>query len=215
MDVLFLAAYVVLPVLTWWRSRSIAWTVIMVVASVSVTGAAVSFVVDHVMLWTRVQLQWVLLLALLIPAVLAFVRRPKQTTPRLRQVLAVLVPVAALALFFAVMMTWWTDTPAYTTPVSFLMGHSLAEDNAKWLDFTAVLASGGPIDQFVPMGGPLQLFLVFVATAMGALSRATLGGYNEVMVAANSVVYGQYLMVVLAPLRARTAGGGETAPPVG
>ncbi len=44
------------------------------------------------------------------------------------------------------------------------MGHAVAEDNAKWLDFTALFASGVPIDQSVPMGGPLQLVLVFVAT---------------------------------------------------
>jgi len=50
------------------------------------------------------------------------------------------------------------------------------------------------------MGGPLQLVLVFVATAMGAMSSILLGGYNQVAVAANSVIYGQFLMIVLAPL---------------
>ena len=200
MDVLFLTAYLALPLLTLWRSRSIAWTVIMIVASVSIFGVLVSFFVDHVMLWARGQLQWMLLLALLAPFALALLRRPPAATPRLRQVWTMGVPVVGLSLFFGVMMTFWTDVAAFDTPVSFLMGHSLAEDNAKWLDFTAALASGSSIDQYVPMGGPLQLFLVFVATGMGALSQAVFGGYNEVFVAANSVVYGQYLMVVLAPL---------------
>jgi len=199
-DVLFLTAYLALPLLTLWRSRSIAWTVIMIVASVSLFGVLVSFFVDHVMLWSRGQLQWMLLLALLAPFALALLRRPRAATPRLRQVWTMGVPVFGLSLFFGVMTTFWTDVAAFDTPVSFLMGHSLAEDNAKWLDFTAALASGSSIDQYVPMGGPLQLFLVFVATGMGALSEAVLGGYNEVFVAANSVVYGQYLMVVLAPL---------------
>ncbi|MCF8537527.1 MAG: hypothetical protein K9G28_10210 [Candidatus Nanopelagicales bacterium] len=199
MDALFLVAYVVLPLVALWRSRSIAWTVIMTVASVSILGAVVGFVIDHVMLWTRVQLQLVLLLALLVPALLAFVRRPSQLSPRRHQVVAVLVPVGALTAFFAVMTTWWTEGPAYLNPVSFLMGHSLAEDNAKWLDFTSVMAAGVPMEQFVPMGGPLQLFLVFVGTLMGVVSAVTLGGYNEVMVAANTVVYAQFMMVVIAP----------------
>ena len=200
MDALFLVAYLVLPLFTLWWTRSVAWTVIALTASISLFGALVSFVIDHAFLWTRPQLQWVLLVALLVPAAVTVLRRPMPDAPRRFQLIAMLIPLAALAVFFAVVMTVWTDAPAYTTPVSFLMGHSLAEDNAKWLDFTSVLAAGGPMDQFVPMGGPLQLFLVFVATAMGALSQVTLGGYNEVFVAANSVIYGQYLMVILAPL---------------
>ncbi len=42
-----------------------------------------------------------------------------------------------LAAFLTVVTTWWTETPAFLTPVSFLMGHAVAEDNAKWLDFAA------------------------------------------------------------------------------
>jgi len=199
-DALFLLAYLALPVLTWWRSRSITWTVVALTASISLFGGLIGFFIDHVMLWNRVTLQVVLLLALLAPTVLAFVRRPQQDAPRRLQLIAVMAPVAALAVYFAVVTTWWTETPAYLNPVSYLIGHSMAEDNAKWLDFTSALAAGGPIEQRVPMGGPLQLVLVFVATFMGVASQATLGGYNEVMVAANSVIYGEYLMVVIAPL---------------
>ena len=200
MDAFFLLAYLALPVLTWWRSRSVAWTIVMITASVSLVGAIVSFVIDHVALWTRTPLQAMLLLALALPAALAFLRRPTPDAPRRLQVTAIAVPVGLLFVFFAVMTTWWTEVPAYMTPVSFLMGHSLAEDNAKWLDFTSMLAAGGDIEQYVPMGGPLQLVLVFVATLLGAISLVVLGGYNEVFVAANTVVYGQYFMVVIAPL---------------
>jgi len=213
-DAIFLAAYVALPLLAWWRSRSIAWTVVMVVASVSLAGALVSFVIDHLMLWTRPQLQWVLLIALAIPAVLAFVRRPTQDAPRRHQAMALGVPVAALGAFFAVVMTWWTAVPAYLTPVSFLMGHAIAEDNAKWLDFTSVFAAGVPMEQLVPMGGPLQLFLVFVGTLMGVISQIAVGGYNEVFVAANTVIYGQYLMVAIAPLALAPLVGARLRRPV-
>lgn len=200
MDVLFLIAYLVLPVLTFWRTRSAAWTVIALTASVSVFGVLVSFSIDHVRLLSRVDLQVTLLVAMLVPAVIAFLRPPHREAPVRRQLLAIGVPFVAIAAFLGVMMTLWTERPAYLTPVSFLMGHAVAEDNAKWLDFAAFLSSGVPIDQSVPMGGPLQLVLVFVATLMGVVSQVALGGYNEVMVAANTVIYGQFLFVALAPL---------------
>ena len=200
MDALFLVAFLLLPVLTLWRSRSLAWTVIMIAASVSVLGAIVSFAIDHVHLWTRVELQWVLLLALIVPAVLAWVRPAPREAPMRRQLLAIGVPVLGLGAFLAVVTTLWTDQPAYLNPVSFLMGHAVAEDNAKWLDYTSMMATGLPVDQTVPTGGPLQLYLVFVATLMGVISQLALGGYNEVLVAANTVIYGQFLLVSLAPL---------------
>ncbi len=200
MDAIFLAAYLALPSVTLWRSRSLVWTVIMTVASLSILGGVVSFAIDHVSLWSRAQLQWVLLVALLIPPVVAIARRPVQLAPRWHQCTSLILPVILLATFFTVMTTSWTDAPAYLNPVGFLMGHSIAEDNAKWLDFASMLAAGGPVEQGVPLGGPLQLFLVFVATLMGVVSAVSLGGYNEVMVAANTVIYGQFLMVVISPL---------------
>ena len=200
MDAIFLVAYVALPLVTLWRTRSCAWTIIALVASISLFGGVVSFSIDHVTPWTRLGLQWTLLLALLVPAVIAFIRRPAPDAPRRYQAMTLVVPVVALTVLFGVITTWWTETPAVTRPVSFLMGHAMAEDNAKWLDFAAGLASGGPMEQFVPMGGPLQLVLVFVATLMGVASSVLYGGYNEVLVAANTVIYGQYMLVVIAPL---------------
>jgi hypothetical protein len=197
---LFLVAYLVLPLVVLWRSRSLAWTVIVTGASMSVVGVVVNFLVDHVSLLTWTQLQWLLLVALGIPVVVAFIARPHQHAPRRRQVLTIGVPVVGLGAFLAIVMTLWTEQPAFLTPVNFLMGHAVAEDNAKWLDFAAFLASGGPVDQSVPMGGPLQLFLVFVATLMAVVSQLALGGVNEVLVAANTVIYGQYALVALAPL---------------
>lgn len=200
MDALFLAAYLALPILTLWRSRSIAWAVVMIAAAVSITGAFVNFALDLGHLWTRGELQWVLLVALLVPAVAAFLMPAHREAPRRRQLLTVGVPFVGLAAVIALITVRFTEVPAFLTPVSFIMGHAVAEDNAKWLDFAAMLSSGMPIDQGVPMGGPLQLVLVFVATAMGMVSQLALGGYNEVAVAANTVIYGQFLMVILVPL---------------
>ncbi len=200
MDALFLAAYVALPLLAYWRSRSLAWTLITLAASVSVFGVGVSFLIDHGHSWTRTELQWVLLVALLVLPVLAFLRPAQRDAPMRRQFLTILLPTLLLGLFIVNMWMRWTVEPGFLHPVSFLMGHATAEDNAKWLDFAGQYASGHPIVQGVTMGGPLQLFLVFVGTAMGVLSQVMLGGYNEVAVAANMVVFGEFLMVIIAPL---------------
>ena len=199
MHSLFLIAYVLLPLLALWRTRSIAWTVVATAASVSLFGLAVNFVDNSLFALNWTQLQWVALLAFAAPVVVAFSTRPQQRAPLRRQAMAIVLPAALLGVFFAVSTTLWTERPAYLSPVGFLMGHATAEDNAKWLDFAALLASGGPIEQWVPMGGPLQLFLVVVATASAVVSQITLGGVNEIMVAANSVIYGQFALVVLAP----------------
>jgi len=196
----FLIAYVALPLIAWWRSRSLAWTVVYTVGSVSVLGVGINFVIDHVTPVTWLILQLTMLVALAIPAILAFVLPARRDAPRRRQVIAVLAPVAILTAFFAVMTTWWTQVPAFQTPVSFLMGHALAEDNAKWLDFAALMATGNPIEQAVPLGGPLQLFLVAISTLMAVVSQIVYGGINQVMVAGNTAIYGQFALVALAPL---------------
>lgn len=200
MHAFFLIAYLVLPVVAWWRSRSLAWTVIYTVGSVSIFGVGINFVIDHITPVTWVWLQWTMLIALLVPTVLAFLVPARRDAPRLRQMVTVLLPVGLLAVFFAVMTTWFTEVPALQTPVGFLMGYSTAEDNAEWLDFAALMVSANPIEQAVPLGGPLQLFLVAVSSLMAVVSQIVYGGINQVMVAANTVVFGQYALVTLAPL---------------
>ena len=200
MHAFFLVAFVALPLLTWWRSRSISWTVIYTVGSVSIFGVGVNFVIDHVTPVTWLGLQATLLIALLIPAAVAFLLPMRGGAPRRRQFSTMILPVLLLTGFLFVMTTWWTEIPAFQTPVSFLMGHAMAEDNAKWLDFAAQMSQGSPIEQLVPLGGPLQLYLVAVSTLMAVVSQVLYGGVNQVMVAGNTVIYGQFALVALAPL---------------
>ena len=172
----------------------------MLVASISLAGLATGFINDHLTAMTWPVLQVVLAVSVAVPAALANFRRSSVTAPRKPQLLGVLLPTGLLGLFLVVSTFWWTEVPAFSTPVSFLMGHSMAEDNAEWLDFAALMASGQPIDQGVPLGGPLQLFLVGIGTLMAVISQVAYGGVNEVMVAANTVIFGQFALVVLAPL---------------
>lgn len=199
-DFAFLIAYLALLAITLFFARSTAWLVIAVATSIAVVGGVVSFVIDLGHLWTRGGLQTMLLVALAIPAVLAVVTKRSTRSISRSQLLAIWLPFGLLLLFFFVLTMLWTDGPAFNHPVSFFMGHAVAEDNAKWLDFASQLASGQQIDQGVTMGGPLQLVLVFVATIMGVVAKLMLGGYNQVAVAGNTVIYGQFLMVILAPM---------------
>ena len=182
------------------RVRNLTWLAIHLAAIVSLAGVIVGFARDHGHLWTLTQLQWVLLAALAVVVLLAWLRpAPKRQSFR-RQAATVLLPMAFVVVAVTVVTTFLTERPAFYNPLSYLIGHSVAEDNAKWLDFTAQLASGNPIEQAVSLGGPLQLMIVFVATALSVLSMVLLGGVNEVAVAANSVVFSEFLMVALVPL---------------
>ena len=199
-NAMVVVAVIALPALALWKSRSMAAVVIVGSMSVSVAGLLVGLLSTFGTHLSWGGLQLVLVLSLLVPTVIAFTRPLRERPPRRNQLFAVGIPTALLVLVFLMAFTWWTEIPAFSTPVSFLMGHSLAEDNAEWLDFAALMASGQPIEQGVPLGGPLQLYLVGIGTLMAVLSQVVYGGVNEVMVAANTVIFGQFALVVLAPL---------------
>ena len=199
MDFAFLIAYLALLAVSYIWVRSVSWLAIATAFSGTAFGLLVSFADEHGHHWTRVELQVVLLLALLVVAGFALRRGRLQLAPIRRQFLAIVIPFAILLVGFFVITTFWTDVPAFLRPVGFLISHVSAEDNAKWLDFTSQFATGEPIIQSVTMGGPLELYLTFVGTLMGVISQVFLHGYNEVAVAANAVVFGEFLLVVLAP----------------
>jgi len=199
-DFAFLLGYLALAILAFIWFRSTACWVITMVAAISIAGGIENLAISFGLHWTRLGLQLLLLLAIAVPAGIAWMRRSQKPWELKRQLLATVLPTAIVIVFVVVLTTMWTSDSAFMHPVSFFMGHSVAEDNAKWLDFTSQLATGLPIDQAVPMGGPLALVMVFMATLMGVISRIALGGYNEVAVAANTVVFAQYFLVAIAPL---------------
>ncbi len=198
---LFLVGFLVIPAWTYWRMRSVSWLVIATAGSVGIFGAIISFAHDRGHLFTQVQLQWSLLVSLLAILIVSFIWPTKPVTRGFkRQFLTVWLPLLILAFLLFYITTFMTEEIAFLRPVGYLIGHGAAEDNAKWLDFAAQWAAGGPIDQGVPLGGPLQLVLTFVGTLMSAVSSALLGGVNQVAVAANTVIFGQFFLAISAPL---------------
>jgi len=200
LEIFFLILFVILPALAYWRSRSIAWTVLALATSVSLVGIGVNLLIEWGYSWSRLTLQIALLVALIAVVFGAFLSSEIKRPPVRRQLLAILLPTFLLVVFFVLVWVFMVPGGGFSTPVGYLMGHPGAEDNAKWLDFAAGYAASGPIEQLIPTGGPLQLVFTFIGTAMGVLSAITLGGYNEVFVAANTVVVTEYFLAVMAPL---------------
>ena len=201
MNWFFLIGFLAIPAWTYWRMRSVSWLVIAVAGSIGIFGAIISFTHDRGHSFTQVQLQWFLLVSLSAILIVSFIW-PKRPVTRgvKRQFLTVWLPLLVLAFLLFYITTLLTEEVAFLRPVGYLIGHGEAEDNAKWLDFTAQWAAGGQIDQGVPLGGPLQLVLTFVGTLMSAASSVLLGGINQVAVAANTVVFGQFFLAISAPL---------------
>ena len=203
MDFVLLAAYIALPILALILVRSLTWLVIALTVVFSLGGALVSVGQQFDVPWDMRSLQLVLLLALIGVVAAALVSRgftwPGGSVAMRRQLIVVGVPMLIIALAI-IAVRRVADADGLWSVVTYYINQSFAEDNAKWLDFTAQLAGGGPIHKGVPMGGPLQLFLVLISTMTTALSVVVLGGVNEVFVAAWTALFAQFGLVVLVPL---------------
>ncbi len=199
-NVLFLIAFIALPVVAYIRVRSVTWVAIYLTGAFAAAGMVVNFLIDRGHSWTYLELQGVLFLTLSLVAVLAFLSRSTAGVPVRNQALAIFVPTMILAAFFLISRLAAAPDSGLFTGVGYFITNVEAEDNAKWLDFSSQLASGLPISQAVPMGGPLQLVIVFVATVMTVVSMIALGGANQVMVSTNSVIYTQALLVIAIPV---------------
>lgn len=201
-DLAFLVAFLGLPALAYALVRSVTWIAVATGAAFAIFGALVTFVIERGFYWTLRELQLLVLVAALSVLTAAWFQRRRGNPPAIsgkRQLLTVFGPVLLGFVLLAAIRLYVAPRAGLFTAVGFLVARADAEDNAKWLDFTAQLITGHDIVQGVAMGGPLQLYLVVVSTALAAISAVALGGVNEVFVASNAVVYGQYAMAIIAP----------------
>jgi len=202
-DFVLLAAYIALPILALILVRSLTWLSIALTVAFSLGGALVSVGQQFDVSWDRRSLQLVLLIALIGVVVAALLSRGftwrEGPVAMRRQLLVVGVPMLIIALAI-IAVRRVADADGLWSVVTYYINQPVAEDNSKWLDFTAQLAGGGPIHKGVPMGGPLQLFLVLIGTMTTALSVVVLGGVNEVFIAAWTALFAQFGLVILVPL---------------
>lgn len=200
-NLLFLAAFIALPVISYFLTRNLTWTVSITAGTFAVGGALISFWVELGNLWNLQSLQWALLVLLALGTALSFVVGSRSKTyPFSRHFYACFLPALLLLLLVVASRLIAAPSAGLFTGVGFLIQRQHAEDNSQWLDYSSQLIQGSDIVQAVPIGGPLQLFMVFMATLMAAVSFVAFGGVNEVFVASNSVIYGEFGLAILAPL---------------
>lgn len=200
----FAVAFMALPIVGFLLVRSLALSAAAYGAAVALSGGLVTFTIERGHLWTWTALEWLTLAAFVAAtAALAIDRRRRGVVASVglrAQFLAIGLPMLIVLLGVVLSRALAAPRSGWFTAVGFLVQRTHAEDNAKWLDFTAKLVQGQPIEQSVAMGGPLQVFLVPVIDAMSAISQLFLGGVNEVFVAANSVVYAEFLLAAMSAL---------------
>ena len=202
-NLIFLIAFLAVPIAAFVLARSLTFVVVGLTAAVAFVGAFINFTLDRGHRWDFVSLQVAVLVAFLLILAAAFFYRRRldrsSAVPFSRQMIAVIAPFLVGLGFLIMSRLWAAPTSGLYTGVGFLLVRQGAEDNAKWLDFAAQAATGNPIEQAVPLGGPLQLIMVMMATLLAVVSQLSFGGINQVFVAANTVIYLEFVLVMLVP----------------
>jgi hypothetical protein len=200
-DILYLIAFLALPVISYLWVRSLTWLAIWIFASSAVVGSFIDFTIDMGRLWDFPSLKIAVLVMLVIVALAAFLSRSlKRTTSVKIQMLSIGAPIVVALLFVVLSRVLAIGHAGPWSAVGVFVQRIFSEDSAKWLDFAGQLMSGGLIDQAVPMGGPLQLAVVFTATIFSVISTLAFGGVNQVYVASNSILFLQFGLAALSPI---------------
>lgn len=200
LDVAFAVVYVGLLVATLVVLRSAATAAILVAAGVGLSGVLLQFLGTNGMAVRYSLLQWWLaatFAAILGVAVLLRRREPVRMTRTALLLTAGTSAVVAAA--FVASRLFAPGAPGPLTSVGYLITRGSAEDNAKWLNAAAQLASDVTVDAWANVGGPLLLLLTLAATLVSTASVALYGGVNEVAVSAGTLVLSEILLIVLAP----------------
>jgi len=202
LDIAVLVAFFALLVAAIVLARSLTWVITAFLVLISLLGTSIQATLAFDLRWTFRELQVGLLLGMAVIVGFAWWMNRHGTVGRnlRRQLLVVFVPVAVIAIVMVTMRLMASGSPGPLTGVGWLAAHPYAEDNAKWLNLAAQLASGQELQFNGYAGGPLILMIVLVATSAAGLSEVLLGGFNEVAVAVNAVIGTEFLLVALAPL---------------
>ncbi len=201
LDVAFAVVYVGLLVATLVVLRSAATAAILVAAGVGLSGVLLQFLGTTGGMAVRYSmLQWwlaVTFAAILAVAVLLRRREPVRMTRTVLLLTAGSSVVIAGAFVVARLLA--PGSPGPLSSVGYLITRSSAEDNAKWLNAAAQLASNVTVDAWANVGGPLLLLLTLAATLVSTASMVLYGAVNQVAVSAGTLVLSEILLIVLAP----------------
>ena len=199
-DVLLLIAFIGLPVAMFVVTRSLTWVATRIAFAFGVAGNAVQSSISLGMSWNMRGLQVVVIAIFVLLLALAFVRRGSPRGDVRRQLYVIVLPMVVLGLFLILMRVFAPSSPGPLTGVGYLIKHTIAEDNAKWLNLSSQLAAGQDLVFNGYAGGPLILVMVMMAALISVLSMLLLGGVNEVAVAVNIVIGTQFFLIALVPM---------------
>jgi len=199
-DVLLLIAFIALPIAMFVVTRSLTWVATRIAFAFGVAGNAVQSSISLGMSWNMRGLQAVVLVIFVLLLALAFVRRGSPRGGVRRQLFVIVLPMVVLGLFLILMRVFAPSSPGPLTGVGYLIKHTIAEDNAKWLNLSSQLAAGQDLVFNGYAGGPLILVMVMMAALISVLSMLLLGGVNEVAVAVNTVIGTQFFLIALVPI---------------
>ena len=199
-DVLPLIAFIALPIAMFVVTRSLTWVATRVAFAFGIAGNAVQSSISLGMSWNMRGLQVVVIAIFVLLLALAFVRRGSPRGGVRRQLYVIVLPMVALGLFLILMRVFAPSSPGPLTGVGYLIKHTIAEDNAKWLNLSSQLAAGQDLVFNGYAGGPLILVMVMMAALISVLSMLLLGGVNEVAVAVNIVIGTQFFLIALVPI---------------
>lgn len=199
LDVALTIAFILLPVVTWWVSRSITFTAIGLILGFGIAGNVVQSTIAWGAEWNVRGLQGLALVVMAI--VFAGAWRARDRFNDLRtQLICIAIPIAVIGLFLITMRVLAPEDPGVLTGLGYLVSHPMGEDNAKFLHLAAQLADGRAIAFNGYAAGPLLVFMSVIAAGVSVLSMMLLGGVNEVAVVLNTVIGAQHLMMILAPV---------------
>lgn len=200
LDVMWAVVFLGAPVATLVVTRSAALTALLMATAFGVSGALLQFVGVHFTALAAGGLHVWAGLTVLVVLAAGLVLRGRERERLDRSSLFIVCGMSAvMAGVFVLARLAAPGSPGALTSVGYLIQRTGAEDNAKWLNATAHLADGTPVDSWSNVGGPLVLVLVVTATLVSVASAALFGGVNEVAVSGGALVLAEFLMVVVAP----------------
>jgi len=200
LDLLFAVIFVGAPVASIIILRSAALTAVLTAALIGVSGVLMQWTALTFTAFTYRQLQLWLAVTLLALLAASFLLRATKG-PRLDRVTTLLIAGSSVAvgLAFLASRALAPGSPGALSGVGYLIQRTDAEDNAKWLNAAAQLASGSPVDPRASVGGPLVLVLVVAATLVSLASFILYGGVNQVAVSADTLILSETMLIILAP----------------
>ncbi len=199
LDVVLTLAFIALPLITCWLSRSVTFTAVGLILGFGMAGNLVQSTIAWGVAWQVRGLQLLVLAVMVAVLVLARWGRNPAGDPR-RQWLGIGVPIAVIGVFLIAMRLLAPEDPGALTGLGYLISHPMGEDNAKFLNLAAQLADGRTIAFNGYAAGPLLLLMSVVTAGVSVLSMVLLGGVNQVAVVLNTVIGTQHLMMILAPV---------------